>query len=145
MLSSDYSSSGQAMRNRKKSIALLIFLISIAGVVVSFLFPFFPSPDHLRSTDAKVAMLELIQSNPQKFTGLDADELSEEGFKGGWFGEPTTWGPFKVNLKDKTYEYWKRYGSSTSRVCTEHGIGEFKWQDGRWIALAPKVSWALGD
>jgi hypothetical protein len=56
-----------------------------------------------------------------------------------------SWGPFFVDLPARTYAYSIVYGAGTGRACTWAYEGVFEFQQGRWVALTPRlVNQALG-
>jgi hypothetical protein len=95
--------------------------------------------------EAKEALLALLRSNRPPNLRVDTEELSRQAHKPAATGGTSTWGPILIDLSAKTYAFSVTYAAGSRRPCTWTYQGEFEFQHGRWVALAPRlISQALG-
>src|SRR5579885_240889 len=121
----------------------IVFLASVLSIGISGFGDHSPevvsegeAAPELTPEAAKAALIDLIRS--ETTTHLEgfpleryADDLPERGK-----GQTAFWGPFQIELGDRTYSYTRRFGQPP-RVCTWEYRGEFEMRDGRWVALPP--------
>ena len=92
------------------------------------------SQRELTADGAKVALLELLRTNRPKDLSVDTEQLSQRAAEFTAGPDGLFWGPFYIDLVEKTYRYALVYGP-----CTWGFQGQFELRQGRWVALAPKV------
>jgi len=88
----------------------------------------------LTADKAKVALLALLQTNRPEDLSVDTEKLSQQPGEFTARSGGLSWGPLYIDLAKKTYSY-----SAVHGPCTWGYQGQFELQQGRWVALAPRV------
>src|SRR5580765_7743937 len=94
-------------------------------------------PPELTAEIARAALIDLIRS-PESgpLSDFPLNDYIGRGVDGS--GDSLSWGPFALDIKEREYKYTVAFGEPP-RVCTWHYSGKFELQEGRWVALPPKV------
>jgi hypothetical protein len=93
---------------------------------------------------AQSALFDLLRSKScQDLEPLDADKLAGIGLEIAEEESVAYWGPFRLNLTERTYELPVSV-REPPRVCTQTSHGAFAIKDGRRVARPPSTTWALG-
>jgi hypothetical protein len=88
----------------------------------------------LTVVQAREALLALLRSGRvEDLRQLDQQGLSRQAERPAGPGGTWYWGPFLINLPERSYSYQITYG----RRCALISVGRFEARYGRWIAHPP--------